>query len=274
MKIRNKMNRLPVVVCAIAAILIGIGIFRQASYSHSSFIKEYRRPSCDTLSVAIEMSPLTYNLKNDTASGLDYQIIKQIAQIHNKAVVFHPFANFNEAYKELNNGVYDIMVGSLVSTERLKEYFKLSEPVYTDRQVLVQHVDSSLSPVREQHKLIGDTVWIPDGSPYRTRLDNMSRELGDTIVVMSDPEHSSEHLAILTALGQRKFSVTGEAEARKIAEEYGNLDISTPLSLTLFQVWAISPDNPQLLDSINTWLVDYKKTADYQELMSRYLTGH
>ena len=122
-----------------------------------------------------------------------------------------------------------------------------------------------------QEQLIGDTVWVAEGSPFNTRLRNMIRELGDSIVVVSEPGYSSEHLAIRTALGEVKQAVVNEAVARHIAKRYPCLDISTPISFNQFQVWAVAPGDTVLLDSLNVWVNEFKKTPQYRALADKYL---
>ncbi len=114
-------------------------------------------------------------------------------------------------------------------------------------------------------------MWIAEGSPFRTRLNNMAKELGDTITIFSDPEHSSEHLAIMTATGDVKHAVVNEAVARRIAAMYPRLDIATPISFNQFQVWAVAPGDTALRDSLNNWLGSFKHTEAYRRLANRYL---
>lgn len=262
---------MPIVTAIIILILGAIGMTKRCSGS-DGVAYSYNRPGGDTLSVAIEMSPLTYSLHNDTAEGFDYQILKDIATEHGIAVEFYPIAQLEPAFRELNDNKYDLLVASMPATNTLKQYFPLTDAVYLDKQVLVQRADTSgFGPVRNQKELLGDTVWVPEASPNLTRLRNMSRELGDTIFIQTMPQYSSEHLVILTALGDIKQSVVNEGIARHIAADYPQLDISTPISFNQFQCWAVNPRKPALLDSLNHWLSDFKTTEQYQQLVQKYL---
>ncbi len=263
----------PLIVGIVIAIMIGIGIARRYRLEkNSELIEKYVRPGNDTLSVAIEMSPLTYTFRNDTAEGFDYLMLKDITEKHHIPVVFHPFAQLDDAFQGLYDGEYDLLVASIPSTKALKDFFPLTDAVYIDKQVLVQLKDSlSEKHISTQLELRGDTVWIPEGSPVQSRLRNLAHELGDTIVVVSDPRYSAEQLGILTALGNVRQAVINEAVARKIAKEYPALDISTPVSFSQFQCWAVAPGDSILLDSLNTWLSQFKETETFQMLSQRYL---
>lgn len=99
----------------------------------------------------------------------------------------------------------------------------------------------------------------------------MSRELGESIYVVSPDKYSSEHLAILTALGEVKQAVVNEAIARRIAADYPILDIDTQISFNQFQCWAVAPGDSTLLDSLNVWLNSFKGTPAYHRLAEKYL---
>lgn len=265
-------KKFPLVIIAIILIFSVIGVARRCAYSRSSkLVEEYRRPGGDTLSVAIQMSPLTYSFANDTAEGFDYELLRDMAAAHGVPVKFYPVNTLEQGYRDLYDRKYDLLVANMPATARLKEYFALTDAVYLSRQVLVQPDSSGEGVVTEADLLRGDTVYIAEGSPFRSRLQNLSAEVGDTIHVEVLPGMSSEQLAILTATGQIPRAVVSEAVARRIKGNYPHLDISTPLSLSQFQVWAVAPDDSTLLDSINTWLNSFRQTPKYERLAEKYL---
>lgn len=272
MKTNILKSRLPFILTIIIILFAAIGLARRCQNSSSTLSNDFVKPGGDTITVAIEMSPLTYTLRNDTASGFDYEILQHIARIHNLALKFYPVSDLHEAFARLDRGDFDLLIASMPATSNLKKYFTLTEPVYIDRQVLVQLVDSdSARFISSQNQLIGDTVWIAEASPFRTRLTNMARELGDTIHISTMPGYSAEHLAIMTALGKIPRAVVSESVARRIAAQYPNLDFSTPISLSHFQSWAVAPRDSILCDSLNTWLEQFVSTSEFQTLSEHYL---
>ena len=265
-------GRLPVIIILAVVILAAIGIYRRHEGGKSTLADTYRRPRGDTLAVAIEMGPLTYNFRNDTAAGFDYEILRDIGRRHGVDMVFHPVGQLAEAFERLNEGDYDLLVASMPSTRTLKSYFPVTDPVYIDRQVLVQYADSTSDAyVASAAQLRGATVWLVEGSPFRTRILNMSSELGDSIHLATIPGQSAENLAMLTAKGLIPRAVVSEAAARRIAADYPGLSISTPVSLSHFQCWAVAPGDSVLLDSLNTWLAAFKTTPAFTALTQKYL---
>lgn len=272
MNIQPLKGKMPVYIALLALVLAAMWLLYRCSHNHEGVANEFAHPSGDTLVVAIEMSPMSYAYSGDTVTGFDYEMIREICRIHHVPVVFQPFAPYKYAFEGMKEGKFDMIVASMPATKDLKEMYPLTGPVYLDRQVLVQKIGRDGKPgVNSQLQLIGDTVWIAANSPYITRLRNMSKELGDSVYVMSDPQYSSEHLCILTSLGKIPRAVVNEGIARRMSRKYNNLEYSTPISFNQFQCWAVNPRYPELLDSLDSWIKSFKATPAYQSLTEKYL---
>lgn len=271
MNAHKSMGKLPYALIIIIIIFTVFGMLRRCRIDGSNLVDSYTRPGGDTLSVAIEMSPLTYTLRHDTASGFDYDLLSAICRSHDIVLRLRPVSDLDRAFLGLHKGTYDLLVASIPASTPLKEHFPLTDALYVDRQVLVQLRDSSgNAPVRRPRSLLDDTVWIADGSPLKSRIDNLAGELGGEIHIESMPGYSQETLARMTALGELRHAVVNEAVARRVAADYPQLDISLPLSLTRLQCWAVAPGDSTLLDSLNTWIAQYQTTAAYDSLTQRY----
>ena len=265
-------RRTTILIGLAAAVLVAIGIGRRCTGGTSSLVMEYQRPRGDTLAVAIEMSPTTYTFENDSAEGFDYELLRVLAAEHGMELSICPVSNLESAFQGLYDGRFDLIVANIAATSRVADYFPLTDAVYLDRQVLVQRrlADGSV-PVNGQLDLRGDTVYLPAGSPARLRMENMSGEMGDTVYLKSIPGHNGEHLAILTERGVIPRAVVSRRVAESVAEDYPELDISTPVSFNQKQVWAVAPGDSALLDSLNIWLAKFKTTEAYSRLEHRYL---
>jgi ABC-type amino acid transport substrate-binding protein len=264
----------PRMVSLVVALVVAVGLMffaQKCSHQQQSPFgsNALEKSGGDTLDIAIEISPIAYSLAGDTVSGLDYDIINDLARMHHRGVKFHPFTPLSYALKGLEEGKFDIVVSSLPSTAQLKQTLQLTERVYLDREVLVQRKDTKKF-ISTPEALAGDTVWIASGSPFRERLHNLADEIGDTIYICQNFQYTAEHLVMLIATGQVERAVVNEGIAREMTKMYQNLDISTPVSFTQFQVWALRGDNKQLCNTINSWLKEYRKTKRYQELLARY----
>ncbi len=223
----------------------------------------------DTLDIAIEITPLGYNISGDTISGIDYDIIRDLSRIHHRPVKFHPFAPLDYALGGLDAGVFDLVVSSLQSTTQLKGLVDVTEAVYIDRYVMVSATAEDTTATAAT--LGGDTVWIPRGSPVRASLVNLGRELGDTIYIDDSQALTTEHLLMLTAAGRIRRAIVAQGEARIAASADTRLHICTPVTFNQFQVWAVAKNRKDgLLDTLNHRLTAYKASPRYATLLQRY----
>lgn len=232
-----------------------------------------RHSEGDTIDVAIEYSPLFLYTYNDTLGGFNYDLLRIIARQNHINLKFHPIVKLNDALQGIDKGLYDIVAASLPMTADNKEKYRFSEPVYLDKQVLVQLKDSLTGKCRinSQLDLAGDTVWVVEGSPVAKRVSNLAREIGDTIYTRFEPTYGTEQLFLLTATGEIKQAVINERIAKQMVVHYPNMDISTDISFNQFQSWIISKDKPALADSMDVWIKRAKATQSYRDLEMRYL---
>lgn len=267
-------GKLPILISLLILVLAFMWLVGRCSRNNeNTIVQQFQRPGNDTLSIAIELSPTSYAFVGDSATGFDYEILKVISRQHNLPIKFQPFAPLDYALNGLRSGDFDVVVANIPAAYDLKKEFNLTNDIFVDRQVLVRLKDDSHknNPHAALMQLLRDTVWISASSPFRERLSNLSQELGDTIYIMSDPEYNSEHLVLLTALGEIKQAVVNESVAKKLSADYPDIDISIPISMTQFQPWIVSKYKENLRDSLNNWIEEYKTTPEYQKLVEKYI---
>lgn len=211
----------------------------------------------DTLNVAIEISPIGATMVGDSLGGVYYDMIRKAAAQHGKILKFHPFTQLESALRGLDEGRYRLVISDIPATAELKGRYIFVDPVGIDRQVLVQRRDTSAandtSLITTQFDLAKKEIVVPKGSPYISRLINLSHEIGDTIYVTEDATYSSEQLIVLTALGQVSRVVVSEHVARPFLERYPQLDASLGISFNQFHGWALAPSDSALRDTISAW---------------------
>ena len=238
----------------------------------SPFSKAGAKPSGgDTLDVAIDYGPMSLFTYDDTLGGFNYDMIRGIAAANGLKVKFHPVTTPESSIEGLESGLYDIVVSDIPATAEASENVVFTEPVYLDKQVLVQKKDSLGNvAVSSQLDLAGREVWVPSGSPSAMRLRNLSAEIGDTILVKEDPEYGSEQLVMMVVVGDIPLAVVNEKTALRLAGEYPGIDVSTAISFTQFQTWALRKKEMELTDSVNSMIKRYKQTDAYKDLLRRY----
>ena len=143
---------------------------------------------------------------------------------------------------------------------------------FLSKQVLVQRKaeENDSLAIRSQLDLAGKTLNVVKGSPSILRIRNLSNEIGDTIYVNEVAKYGSEQLIAMVAHGDIDYAVCDEGIARMAVDSLPQLDINTAISFTQFYSWGVSKQSPALLDSLNTWLSDFRKKGEYQSVYRKY----
>lgn len=258
------------IILSLALLAVGIVVtVRGCSSPVGGNGYEYVRGSGDTINIAIDYSPMSLYRYGDTLGGFNYTMMKEMAEMYGDKIKFYPVASINEALADLDNGKYDIVVSDLPVTAVQKEKYRFTEPVYLDKQVLISR-DTTL---RTALDLAGKPVWVVAGSPAEERMENLSREIGDTILLHKDAEHNAEQLFMLTATGDVKAAVINEDIATKLAREHPEVQITTPVSFNQFESWVVNKDRKALADTLDARIKRFKETPQYSALVRRYIDG-
>lgn len=231
-----------------------------------------RHSGGDTIDVAIEYSPTSYYTYADTLGGFNYDLLRLIAQRSGRPMKFYPIVTLHVAQQQLNDGRFDLLVAQFPTTIENKNQYLFTQNVSIDRQVLVQRVvKQGQLAVKSQLDLAGKTVWVVKGSPMLQRVRGLSREIGDTIIVKSDPVYGPEQLFLKVASGEIDYAVINAHIAKQLAEQYkGKVDMSKDVSFSQFQGFALKRGNHKLCDWLNKHITAIKADTLYKSLATRY----
>lgn len=224
----------------------------------------------DTIHAAIVYGPTSFRVLesedgNDSIIGINYHLLTLLQDSLGIPVVKHPVINRDEALAKLASGEYDILA-SLPADNHLKKNFLTSEEVYLDRLVLIQKKapDGKLK-VKSALDIEEDTIHVEQGSAATRRLENLQKEIGGNIHIKEESGLSEEYLAMKVGSGAWDFAVVNERTAQDMQALYPDLDFSTPVSFTQFQVWVLPHSADSLLSKVNRFL---NSTHDYRKSLS------
>lgn len=264
--VRNR--RLLILILAIIAVGVAASVFYYRDReAHPAY--NYTRAGGDTINVAIAYSPMSLYRYGDSIGGLNYELMREMAERDRQPVKFYPMTSVDEALTLLREGRVDIVMADIPMFASLRSQYRFTVPVYTDRQVLVSRDSVIASPL----SLAGKQVWVAAGSPAVNRLENLSREIGDSIHIKVSPDYSAEQLVILTAKGEIPRAVVNQEVARRLLGSYPDLRISDNISFSQFQSWILNRDSAALQDTLDARLERFKLTPAYHLLLARYTTA-
>lgn len=255
---QSKPKTMQIAVYALLLIIVIIAMFglKRMSKGHSVI---NNAPKEDTIHAAVVYGPNSYRVLtsddgNDSIIGINYHLLKGLEKELGVKVMLHPVIDRDDAMLKVKNGTYDILA-SLPADLYLKDTYLTTNDIYLDRMVLLQKrkPNGALS-VRSSLDLDGDTIHVEKGSAAKRRLENLEKEIGGKIAIIEEPELSEEYLAMKIADGTWKYTVINEKTAEKMKEQYPDLDYSTPVSFTQFQLWIMPQGRDSLLNLVNAYL--------------------
>jgi membrane-bound lytic murein transglycosylase MltF len=242
-------------------VILFLIIFKKESVNPSERDYEEIRRS-GVMNVVMDYSPASYFRSDDSIYGLQYELVKQMEEYLDIPVEIHLETGLAESIEGLNEGKYDLIARFIPVTTELRESVAFTENFSLDRQVLVQRIrqDTTAIYISNQLELPGREIYVTKSSPYIARIRNLADEIGDTIKVSEIDDYECEHLLILVAKGDIDYAVCDYETASRMHSEYPMLDITTQISFSQLQAWAVRKNSPQLLDVINRWIQEIIKS--------------
>lgn len=225
------------------------------------------------LRLVTEYNPSGYYITGDTIAGFQYELAQAIAGLSGLDVQINLEMSLPKSFESLTNQTCDVIARNIPITSQTKEKYLFTEPIILNKQVLVQRTakaNNNAQPIRNQLDLAEKTLYIPKDSPALLRLKNLAKEIGDTIHVKEDSLYAAEQLIIMVAKGDIDYAVCDQLIASGMQKQYPEIDISTDISFTQLESWAIRRDSPILLDSLNSWLRQIRENGTFQQIYKKY----
>lgn len=250
-----------------------------AGYSRVDAIQERGK-----LVALTNYSSTSYFVYRGEPMGYQYELLKSFAEFLGVGLEIVVNNSIEGALEDLDNNRCDLIALDLAITKDRKKQVDFSNPLAQTRQVLVQRkpenwrkfdtwdeIESRL--VRNQVDLGGKTIHIAPNSSLFERLYHLQQEIGDTIYVVEEPEHTAEDLIRSVASGEIDYTVCDEHIALVNQHYYTDIDVGTPVSFPQNIAWAVPKGSRALKASIDTWLEESKRNRKNQLVYNKYFTN-
>jgi membrane-bound lytic murein transglycosylase F len=226
-------------------------------------------------------SSTTYFLYKGTPMGFDYDLATRLADHLNLELEIVIARDMDELITMLNCGEADIIAAGMTMTEDRQEDVAFTEELYLTNQVLVQKKPDNWRHLSWQNarknlildpvELIGDTVTVRSSTSYYPRLVNLQSEIGGQFFIDTiTGNQPTEKLIEMVANGEIKLTVADNNIASMNQAYFPILDVSVDISFSQRVGWAVRHTSPQLLDTINDWILNYGKTIEYAVTYDKY----
>jgi membrane-bound lytic murein transglycosylase F len=226
-------------------------------------------------------SSTSYFLYRGKPMGYEYELLKNLCSHLGLELEIRVAEDMDKIIDMLLKGEGDLISYGMAVTRERQAKMAFTEPHTKTHQVLVQRkpdgwrdmkeheIENAL--IRDPLDLIGKTVHVRRDSAYYSRLKNLMGEIGGTINIQTVPGNTeTEDLIRKVANGEIDYTVSDYNIAAINATYYENIDIDTSVSFNQRIAWALRKTSPQLLEEINAWIREMRKTSDYYVIYNRY----
>jgi len=233
------------------------------------------------LRVSTTYSSTSYFLYRGETLGFEYEMLSRFAKHLGVELEVVIATDIDSLIPNLIVGKVDLMAHGLTITKNRQKQVAFSESIYLTHQVLVQkkpenwrkmklhEIDEYL--IRDAVELEGKTISVRAKTSYYERLKNLSEEIGASITIEKlDGTLTTDEIIEMVAEGKIKYTISDENLASLLAASNPILDVRVPVGLSQKSAWATRKNSPKLLNELDSWLTDFKKTADYNVIYKKY----
>jgi membrane-bound lytic murein transglycosylase MltF len=225
------------------------------------------------LNVVTDYNSIGLYASGDTLLGFQREMILALEKEWGIRVNLFLENSLDENLEGLLSMRYDLIARNIPVNAQLRNAIAFTTPITRNKQVLVQRkpeYNNAVKPIRQHLFLAGETIRVASDSPAILRLNNLSREIGDTIHIEQDPLYAAEQLVMMVASGDVDFTVCDEKTALRLAKAMPEIDIATDLSFTQLESWAVRKNAPALLSRLDDWLARFKATGEFRKIYEKY----
>lgn len=226
-------------------------------------------------------SSTSYFLYKGMPMGFEYELLSRLAEHLDLELQITIAEDIDDLFEMLNNGEGDLIAYGLTITEPRKQLVSFTENHYVTHQALVQRMPDnwrSLPGYKIDKQVISntleledDTVWVRENTSYSQRLQNLQDEIGAEIPVSHiDGNIATDEIIRMVVDGEIDRTVADYNIAAINKTYYPILHIDTRISFSQRIAWAVRQNSPELLQAINQWIEEEKKSDDYYVIYNKY----
>src|SRR6266550_1292698 len=249
-----------------------------------------------TLTVLAPYNSTTYFIYRGEPLGYEYELLQSFAKAQGLDLKMVVVADTRSLFSILNSGEGDIAANRIVPTPENETDVWFTRALYRTEPVLVQQdeppakagkgtekamapgpadqlpeVDIQARLITKPSQLSGQTVTLPEQSPYARTLVELSDEIaGDIHVVEIGGQMPDEALAEKVAKGEVQLTVMQKNLADLKEAEFKNLKVRPVISKSHSIAWAVRKNSPELMQALNSWIEKKQNGSLFDKLYQKY----
>lgn len=206
-----------------------------------------------TLRVAVDNNSSSYYIYRGRRMGYEYELLLDLGKRLGVQVEYVVAADIDEAFAQLEDGRVDLIAMNLQQNTDRERDVSYTEAIGTMSTVLVGR-----EKLRTWDSLGKDTVVVRKGAVYSSQLTRLKDSLDLEFSILEVPDHEE---ILLDRLVEKEvnWTVAERTVAQTNATYYDELQLGLDLSKEEPVSWAMRNTSIEMLQLVNTWLLEKKK---------------
>jgi membrane-bound lytic murein transglycosylase F len=250
-------KRKVILLVVVVGIFLGIGAvgylnnwFSKSSASEFILDKEGVQAR-GTLRVAVDNNSSSYYIYRGRRMGFEYELLLDLGKRLGVQVEFIVAADIDDAFAQLADGRVDLIAMNLQQNTGTNVSY--TEAIGSMSTVLVGR-----EKLLSWDSLGKDTVVVRKGAVYTSQLARLKDSLDLDFNILEVPDHEETLLDRLVEK-EVKWTVAEKTVAQTNATYYDDLRLGLDVSKEGTVTWAMRNTSTDLLQVVNTWLIEKKK---------------
>ena len=172
------------------------------------------------LQAIVDNNSISYFIYKGRPMGYEYELLQSLTKHLKIELKIKVISGIEQSIDLLNRGEGDLIAFPLTITQDRTQYLSFTESQFNTYQVLVQKKPANwrrMPPgrverglIRNPVELIGKEVYVLNESSFKTRLQNLSMEVGGEIIIREDSA-SAETESLIQKVASGEFFRTAQA---------------------------------------------------------------
>ena len=250
-------NKATLLALAVAFLAIGIlgylnGWFNQSS--KQEFILDMDGIlSRGTLRVAVDNNSSSFYIYRGRRMGFEYELLLDLGKQLGVQVEFVVASDIDEAFNKLEEGRVDLIAMNVQQNSERESFVTFTEAIGSMSTVLVGR-----EKLTSWDTLGMDTVVVRKGAVYKSQLEQIKDSLDLDFTILEVQDHE-EILLDRVYEKELRWTVAEKNVAQTNATYYDELQLGLEVSKEEPVTWALRSTSTNLLQAVNSWLVEKKK---------------
>lgn len=223
-----------------------------------------------------ERDRFSFYQEGDSTLGFYYVMMKAFADKHGLKLIYMDESSLSNRLSMLEDNQCDVLTGPLPVITDLRKRVDFTKSILESKLVLIQRKslsDNNDDVVRNQVDFRNIHIHICENPAYMQRLHHLASEISDTIYIRTLVGYDSERMIAQVSAGLIDYAVCDKQVAKSYRRRFPNIDVETPVGFNQMQAWAVKPGRKVLMDSLNVFIDEYKKSPEFSRLLQKYISN-